>query len=482
MEDGYPILGIVVVLLLLVLKAIISYGARAIEHINEVTVRKRAEDGDDKSKVLLGFIEKPDKYMNAVEVILTTSSVLVGYICAGDIAYTFRDIGFPEQFGLPVEITKEAWTVAFVFLVLFISILFGDVFPKKLALKDSNKAAYGIANVVLFFIRLVTPIAFLIEKTTNLILRLCHIKPEDLEENVTEDEIMSMVNEGKEQGVLASNEAEMISNIIEFDEKEVKDIMTHRKKIVAIDCNQTVEQTLRFMLEKSYSRFPLYEDDINNIIGILHVKDVTRCYMSSKFKNKPLKLIARKPYFVPDTQNIDVLFNDMQLKKIHMAIAVDEYGQTAGLVAMEDILEEIVGNILDEYDEDDTYSSSEYNQYKLKIEYNDDDDDEDDDDNELTEIQMEDEDGDDIDLYEDDDYLYVSNFCDEYISIINLKTFTEENKCKINGMPRGIVKYNDTLYIGDYLNGTLNIVDLKMDKKKVITIGKEPNAMTIFKN
>ena len=95
---------------------------------------------------------------------------------------------------------------------------------------------------------------------------------------------------------------------------------------------------------------------------------------------------------------------------------------------------------------------------------------------------MEDEDGDDIDLYEDDDYLYVSNFCDEYISIINLKTFTEENKCKINGMPRGIVKYNDTLYIGDYLNGTLNIVDLKMDKKKVITIGKEPNAMTIFKN
>lgn len=353
MEDGYPILGIVVVLLLLVLKAIISYGARAIEHINEVTVRKRAEDGDEKSKVLLGFIEKPDKYMNAVEVILTTSSVLVGYICARDIAYTFRDIGFPEQFGLPVEITKEAWTVAFVFLVLFISILFGDVFPKKLALKDSNKAAYGIANVVLFFIRLVTPIAFLIEKTTNLVLRLCHIKPEDLEENVTEDEIMSMVNEGQEQGVLASNEAEMISNIIEFDEKEVKDIMTHRKKIVAIDCNQTVEQTLRFMLEKSYSRFPLYEDDINNIIGILHVKDVTRCYMSSKFKNKPLKLIARKPYFVPDTQNIDVLFNDMQLKKIHMAIAVDEYGQTAGLVAMEDILEEIVGNILDEYDEDE---------------------------------------------------------------------------------------------------------------------------------
>lgn len=353
MEDGYPIVGIVVVLLLLVVKAIISYGARAIEQINEVTVRKRAEDGDEKSKVLLGFIENPDKYMNAIEVILTTTSVLVGYICAGDFSKYIKSIRFSEHFGMPEEITRVVWTVVFVFVVLFISILFGDVFPKKLALRNSDQAAYGISYVVQFFIRLVTPFAFLIEKTTNLILRLCHIKPEDLEDNVTEDEIMSMVNEGQEQGVLASNEAEMISNIIEFDEKEVKDIMTHRKNIVTIDSNQTVEQALRFMLEKSYSRFPLYEDDIDNIIGILHVKDVTRCYMSPKFKNKSLKLVARKPYFVPDTQNIDVLFNDMQLKKVHMAIAVDEYGQTAGLVAMEDILEEIVGNILDEYDEDE---------------------------------------------------------------------------------------------------------------------------------
>ncbi|WP_455714334.1 hemolysin family protein [Anaerosporobacter sp.] len=353
MGDGYPIVGIVVVLLLLLLKAIISYGAKAIEQINEVTVRKKAEDGDEKSKVLLGFIDKPDSYTNAVEVILTTTSVLVGYICAGDFANVIRNVNFQKYFLISDDITRTVWTVIFVFVVLFISILFGNVLPKKLALKDSENAAYTVSNFVLFFIRIVTPIAFLIEKITNLILRLCHIKPEDLEENVTEDEIISMVNEGQEQGVIASNEAEMISNIIEFDEKEVKDIMTHRKKIVAIDSNQTVEQTLRFMLDKSYSRFPLYEDDIDNIIGILHVKDVTRCYMSPKFKNKPLKLIARKPYFVPDTQNIDVLFNDMQLKKIHMAIAVDEYGQTAGLVAMEDILEEIVGNILDEYDIDE---------------------------------------------------------------------------------------------------------------------------------
>lgn len=353
MDDGYPILGIVIILLLVLLKAIISYGSRAIEQINEIAVRKKAEDGDEKSNILLKFIEKSESYVNAIEVILTTTSVLVGYICSYHFTKVINQVTFTNQAAMTAEVEKVITTVAFVFVVLFLSILFGNILPKKLAMKDSQKAAYRVSFVMLFFVRLVRPIAFLIEKTTNFIIRICRIKPEDLNDNVTEDEIISMVNEGQEQGVLASNEAEMISNIIEFDEKEVKDIMTHRKKIVAIDGNQTVEQTLKYMLDKNYSRFPLYEENIDNIIGILHVKDVTRCYMSPKFKNKPLKFIARKPYFVPDTQNIDVLFHDMQLKKIHMAIAVDEYGQTAGLVAMEDILEEIVGNILDEYDVDE---------------------------------------------------------------------------------------------------------------------------------
>ncbi|WP_167957910.1 hemolysin family protein [Anaerosporobacter faecicola] len=350
MDDGYPILGIVIVVLLLLVKGIISFGASAIEQMNEGAVRKKAEEGDQKAKTLVGFLDEPNRYLNAIEVILTMASVLVGYFSAKHFLVVVKNVAGAKEFGLSDSATRVLCTVVFVLIILFVSILFGNVFPKKLAMKESEQAAYGVANVVLFFIRIVMPFAFVIEKTTNLILRICHIKPEDLEENVTEEEIISMVNEGQEQGVLASNEAEMISNIIEFDEKEVKDIMTHRKKIVAIDSKQSVEQTLRFMLDKSYSRFPMYEDDIDNIVGILHVKDVTRCYMSPKFKNKPLKLIARKPYFVPDTQNIDVLFNDMQLKKIHMAIAVDEYGQTAGLVAMEDILEEIVGNILDEYD------------------------------------------------------------------------------------------------------------------------------------
>jgi len=188
---------------------------------------------------------------------------------------------------------------------------------------------------------------------------------------VTEEEIISIVNEGQEQGVLDSEEAEMISNIIEFDEKEVKDIMTHRKKIVAIDAAYSIEEALRFMLNESYSRFPLYQENIDDIIGIVHLKDVIRFHLNPELSHLSLREVASEPYFVPDTQNIDSLLHDMQTKKIHMAVVIDEYGQTAGIVAMEDILEEIVGDIQDEYDtEEENITEQDEDEYLVTGETN----------------------------------------------------------------------------------------------------------------
>ena len=170
---------------------------------------------------------------------------------------------------------------------------------------------------------------------------------------MTEEEIISIVNEGLEQGVLENTEVEMIANIIEMDEKEVRDIMTRRTQIVALEANMTVEEAMVFMMEKSYSRFPVYEGDIDNVTGVVFWKDITKYYIQNKDKTVPVREIARKAHLVPDTQRIDVLFEEMQMKKIHMAIAIDEYGQTVGIIAMEDILEEIVGNIFDEFDVDE---------------------------------------------------------------------------------------------------------------------------------
>lgn len=165
-----------------------------------------------------------------------------------------------------------------------------------------------------------------------------------------------MVNEGHEQGVLEEKEVEMISNIMELDAKEAGDIMTHRKNIVAVDGNLTLNEAVNFMLDASNSRFPVYVDNIDNIVGILHLRDALECYHKEnkgKALVKNLSSILREARFIPETRHIDILFRQMQSEKIHMVIVIDEYGQTAGIVAMEDILEEIVGNILDEYDEDE---------------------------------------------------------------------------------------------------------------------------------
>lgn len=170
-------------------------------------------------------------------------------------------------------------------------------------------------------------------------------------EEQVEEEIKSMVTEGHEHGVILEDEAEMINNIFEFGDKEARDVMSPRQKIEGIDASWSLEEAMNFMLENGFSRYPLYEEDLDNIVGVLHLKDAMRYYMRNK--EAALRDIAREPFFVHPTQNISKLFNDMQSKKIHMAIVVDEYGQTEGIVAMEDILEVIVGNILDEYDEEE---------------------------------------------------------------------------------------------------------------------------------
>jgi putative hemolysin len=176
--------------------------------------------------------------------------------------------------------------------------------------------------------------------------------------DVTEEEIISMVNEGHEHGVLEAGEVKMITNIFEFGDKKASDIMTHRNNITAIDSATPFKDALNFMLEESYSRYPVYEENLDHVIGVLYLKDAMRMHTSNENLNHPVGQIAgllREAVFVPESKNIDDLFKSMQSQKNQMVIIMDEYGQTSGLVTMEDILEEIVGNIMDEYDHEENH-------------------------------------------------------------------------------------------------------------------------------
>lgn len=368
--DGLPIRGVMWLVGLVILNAIVEAMVTAFESVSESAVEKRLEEGEKKAKLVQRLLDHHRRYITVTDILrlVAVSGIALTY-------YVYFLPYFKELLQASLGTSARAFLVAaLLVLITVLAIMLVDLFaiklPKKLAFRHAEKYSFAFAKLLNFFVVLLGPAAWLIETITIGILRIFHIKASELEEVVTEEELISTVEEAAESGVLEADEVEMIQNIFEFDDKEIKDIMTHRTNMVAVDADWSLEEAMKFMLNEIYSRFPVYEESVENIVGIVHLKDALKVYMSGnagKMKQRKVRSITRKPFFVPDTQGIDVLLENMQKKKFHMAFAIDEYGQTAGLVTLEDILEEIVGDIQDEYDleDEDTVSEAE-NVYLVK--------------------------------------------------------------------------------------------------------------------
>lgn len=353
--DGHPWLGIILIAVITLIDFLVALSKAAFRNVNETLMQDKAESGDKDAESGDTFRDEEEhRFYDAVWVFTIASWLCSGMIyAAGPMRSLYRTLY--DSFNEPFRGSVIAGVIVFVVTVVFIYVivLLSHKVPDRLGKLRPDKYFYrrfGFMRRLTAFFR---PMSFMLEKGCHAVLILFGIDTYKEADNVTEDEIISIVNEGQEQGVLEAGEAEMISNIISFDEKQAQDIMTHRTKIVAVDSELGIEEAMKFMAGQTFSRFPLYTGDIDNIVGVIHLKDVVKCYASGKHQKKKLIDIARKPMFVPDTQNIDDLFKAMQAKNVHMAIAIDEYGQTAGIVAMEDILEEIVGNIRDEFDKEE---------------------------------------------------------------------------------------------------------------------------------
>ena len=347
MDDGHPIIRIVIFIILLLIDAAFTGTEVAVSAVNESVLTKKKEEGDSCAARILRFVGQPAAFMSTIDLIGAAVTIIAG-------AFVARPFFTDLTFLLMTRARLMYWPAAVIvcLIIIYFVTVFGILFPKRLAFKYAEKWAYSAIRIVTLISTLCRPFVALINGSVGLLVRLAGINPKDIEENVTEEEIIMMVSEGHEQGVIEASEAEMISNIFKFDDKEVSDIMTHRRHICAVDCSLSLSEAAEIMARERYSRYPVFENDTDNIIGILHLKDVMRLIVSGE-TDASIKEVMRKPVFVPDTQNINSLFREMQAKKMHMAIVVDEYGQSCGLVAMEDILEEIVGNILDEYDPDE---------------------------------------------------------------------------------------------------------------------------------
>lgn len=349
MDDGVsPTMGILVFAALILLDFIIFGFIAAMENLNETSVEKLAKDGDTRAALLLKYTDKTDRYRHVCQLLILTAHMILGFYQVP----LWKACFLKGEVGAGISILADI--LIFAALILLV-LIFGIYTPEKVAARKPESWALQLVRIVRTVELVFYPVIFLTNAIANLLSRIFGVDPLSDTDDVTEEEIISMVKEVHEQGVLLASEAEMIHNIFEFGDKEAKDIMTHRKNLVALDCSLKFSEILPVLMENNYSRFPVYEETIDNVIGVLHIREALCMCQRTELLEKPIREIdglISEVDFIPETRNINVLFAMMQNAKSHMTIVVDEYGQTSGIVTMEDILEEIVGNIEDEHDEE----------------------------------------------------------------------------------------------------------------------------------
>ena len=342
------VISLLIVLFFVLVNAFFSGTEMAVITLNDAKIHKLSEDGDRKARRVIGFIDNPGRFLATIQVGVTFAGFLSSAFAASNFSSKLAGI-------LPGSGSwKEPLCTVIITLILsYFSLVLGELVPKRIAQNYPEKWSYAAAGLVKSFGAITRPFVAFLTLSTNAILRLLHIDPDDNDKSVTEEEIRMMVDVGSESGNIEDTEKEMIENIFEFNDKEVSEIMTHRKKIVSLPIDATYEETMNVARNERYTRIPVYRDTIDDIVGILHIKDLLG--IPSPTDDAPFNLskLIREPLVVHETRKISSLFAEMKTCGMQMAVILDEYGGTMGICTIEDMLEEIVGNITDEFDDEE---------------------------------------------------------------------------------------------------------------------------------
>ncbi len=356
MDDPGPATIIIQVLILFVLILVNAFFAMseiAIISLNDAKIEKMAEDGHKKAKMIKKLTKNSSNFLSTIQIGVTLAGFLTSASAAQSFATLIANALSEKWTALPYNFILGLATVVITIIVSYFSLVLGELVPKKIAMQKSEKVSFAVAKTLLVFSKIFAPFVKILSLSTNGVVRLFGLDPNAGDEIVTEEEIRMMVDVGEEKGVIESEQKEMINNIFEFDDIDVADIMTHRTDMECIEVDEPLQAILPIAIESGHSRIPVYDDDPDNIIGVVYVKDLLPYVGTSIPKSKTLRHIMRKAMYIPESKNCGELFNEMTEKKIQMAIVIDEYGGTAGIVTLEDLLEAIVGNIQDEYDNED---------------------------------------------------------------------------------------------------------------------------------
>lgn len=354
MSAGNIIVKLVILLVLILVNAFFAMSELAIISLNDNKIDKMAEDGNKKAKKIVKLTESSSKFLSTIQIGVT----LAGFLTSASASTTFASMitdalrGTVVYNALGEGLINGIAVVIVTIIMSYFSLVLGELVPKKIAMQVPEKISFKIVDILLFFSKLFAPLVKILSVSTNAVVRLLGFNPHADEETVTEEEIRMMVDVGGEKGVIEDVQKEMINNIFEFDDLDAGDIMTHRTDMVAVEVGDDLSEVVDTAVSEGYSRIPVYEDDQDNIIGIVYVKDLL-AYVGKKLPAKSLRDIMRTPMYVPESKICGDLFKEMTEKRTQMAVVVDEYGGTAGIVTLEDIVEAIVGNIQDEYDDED---------------------------------------------------------------------------------------------------------------------------------
>ena len=352
-----------VLVILILINGFFAASEIAFISLNDVKVAKQAKEGNKKAKQILKMLENPSRFLATIQIGITLAGFLSSAFASDAFASRLAPILNQWIPSISIGVWQSISIIVITIILSFFTLVFGELVPKRLAMKHYEKVAYATIGVIRAIYIVTVPFVKLLTASTNLISKLFGVSEKD-EEIVTEEQIKMMVDEGEEKGSIDEEEKNLINNVFEFDDITVSEIMTHRTDIYAIDMNRDVNELIEELDEYKYSRVPVYDETIDEIKGILYLKDLLK-YVKGK-RSVKIKTMMRPAYFVAQSKPINEVFRELQKKNSQIAIVLDEYGGTAGLVTMEDILEELVGDIFDEYDDiEQEYEKIDENTYYI---------------------------------------------------------------------------------------------------------------------
>ena len=338
---------IIVLVILVAINGFFAASEMAFVTLNDAKIAEMAKGGNKKAQKIQKMLATPSKFLATIQIGIT----LAGFLSSAFAADTFVEKLAPALYNLMPFFSLSVWQgISLVLITIVLSLftlILGELVPKRIAMKFPEQVSFFAVAPIHFVSVITAPLVAFLTAATNFISRIFGIGETD-EEIVTEEEIRMMVNQGGEKGTIDDSEQEMINNVFEFNDKEVSEIMIYRTEIFAVDGDTTISDFQKILEKENYrySRIPVYEETIDNMQGVLYIKDI----LKSKDPNTKIKTLARKLLYFPESKFINEAFKEMQTNKIQMAVVLDEYGGTTGIVTMEDILEELVGDIYDEYD------------------------------------------------------------------------------------------------------------------------------------